>query len=256
MTKKRTWLDVIEQVLQEADRPLHYTEITERIIEQELKKSFGATPAATVAANLSGSLSKDPNTPFARAGKAGSGMYRLRTQEDPEPKVTAGDEEQATEPQYKVVSSFGMFWGRESVDWAKSKPQLLGEAEGASTKVNFHDQQGVYLLYDGREVIYVGRSEKECIGARLRAHTKNRLARRWDRFSWFGVRPVEEEGTLAEVAAGALVDAVVPALEAVLIEALEPRQNFQRGEGLKAVEYVQVEDPKLRKKRAIAELSD
>ena len=248
MAKKRTWPEVIKEVLREENGPLHYVEITERIVAGGLKKTSGATPAASVAANLSTSINKDPETPFARAGKPGSGLFRLRTVGEPVPEPVEPAEQEA-EPQYKVVSSFGMYWAKESVDWSRSRPELLGEAEGASTRVDFHDQQGVYLLYDGREVIYVGRSEKDCIGARLRAHTKNRLAPRWDRFSWFGVRPVTEAGKLVEVPAGATVDAVVPALEAVLIEALEPRQNYQRGEGLKAVEYAQVEDPELRKKR-------
>ncbi|BAM03898.1 HTH domain-containing protein [Phycisphaera mikurensis] len=255
MAKKRTWPEAIEQVLRDEGGPLHYVEITERIVAGGLKETSGATPAATVAANLSTSLHNDPKTPFVRAGKPGSGLFRLRTSGEPAPEPVATDEQEA-EPQYRVISSFGMYWAKENVDWTLTRPPLLGEADGATKQVNFHDQQGVYLLYDGREVIYVGRSEKDCIGARLRAHTRNRLARRWDRFSWFGVRPVTEAGKLIDVPGGATVDAVVPALEAVLIEALEPRQNFQRGDGLKAVEYVQVVDPKLKKKRLMQSLAE
>jgi hypothetical protein len=42
---------------------------------------------------------------------------------------------------------------------------------------------------------------------------------------------------------------LIPALEAILIEALEPRQNRKRGDDLSAVEYIQLEDPSIQKKK-------
>ena len=42
---------------------------------------------------------------------------------------------------------------------------------------------------------------------------------------------------------------IIPAVEAILIEALEPRQNRKRGDDLSAVEYIQKEDPEIQKKR-------
>lgn len=45
------------------------------------------------------------------------------------------------------------------------------------------------------------------------------------------------------------VKILIPALEAILIEALEPRQNRKRGDDLSAVEYIQREDPEIQKKR-------
>ena len=43
---------------------------------------------------------------------------------------------------------------------------------------------------------------------------------------------------------------IIPAMEAVLIEALEPRQNRKRGDGLPVAEYFQKEDPEIQKKKA------
>jgi len=43
------------------------------------------------------------------------------------------------------------------------------------------------------------------------------------------------------------VKILIPALEAILIEALEPRQNRKRGDDLSAVEYIQKEDPEIQK---------
>ncbi len=41
---------------------------------------------------------------------------------------------------------------------------------------------------------------------------------------------------------------MIPALEAIRIEVLEPRQNRKRGDGLAAVEYIQKEDTEIQQK--------
>jgi hypothetical protein len=48
---------------------------------------------------------------------------------------------------------------------------------------------------------------------------------------------------------------LIPALEAVLIEALEPRQNRKRGDDLAAVEYLQRIDPEIEKKKMQASVA-
>ena len=75
------------------------------------------------------------------------------------------------------------------------------------------------------------------------------MAARWDRFSWFGLLPVSETGTLGNLPLIYDAAKMIPALEAILIEALEPRQNRKRGDDLSAVEYIQREDPEIQKKR-------
>ena len=47
---------------------------------------------------------------------------------------------------------------------------------------------------------------------------------------------------------------LIPALEAILIEALEPRQNRKRGDDLAAVEYLQKVDLEIEKKKVKATL--
>src|SRR5688572_19721391 len=54
-----TWRQAIDQVLAATAAPLHYSEITKRIIEEGLRDSLGATPAATVNAQISNSIKKD-----------------------------------------------------------------------------------------------------------------------------------------------------------------------------------------------------
>lgn len=67
--------------------------------------------------------------------------------------------------------------------------------------MDFNKQLGIYLLYDGREVIYIGRTTDRPLGRRLFEHTSDRMAARWDRFSWFGLLPVMETGALGSLPA-------------------------------------------------------
>ncbi len=251
MRKDMSWRKAIESVLKEARTSLHYKEIAEQIVSRGLRQSVGATPAATVSANLTVSIKKEgDSSPFIRTGK---GEYAMR----PDRLATAGvpfqpereaDSEDEEEKQYGIVTSFGMFWRRSFVQWS-TQARLLGVQQMGAEPVDFCNQIGIYLLYDGREVIYVGRAVERPLGRRLYEHGADRLSTRWDRFSWFGLLPVSEDGKLGTLPKAFASDELVPAIEAILIEALEPRQNRKRGDDLSAVEYLQQEDPEIEKAR-------
>ena len=157
------------------------------------------------------------------------------------------------EEQYDIITSFGMFWRRNAIEWSAA-PNLFGMQQIGATPVDFANQRGIYLLYDNREVIYVGRTTDRALGRRLYEHTKDRLATRWDRFSWFGLLPVSDKGYLGQLPETHDATKFIPALEAILIEALEPRQNRKRGDDLAAVEYIQHEDPEIVRRRNRAAL--
>ncbi len=251
-----TWPKAITRVLGASATPLHYKEITERIIAQALRKSLGATPAATVNAQLANSIKhQGAASPYVRVAK---GTFALRGTAPGvtivPPKLTPDVVESVeTEEQYEIVTSFGVFWRRNAVEWIAT-PKLLGMQEIGATPVDFNKQLGIYLLYDGREVIYVGRSTDRPIGRRLFEHTFDRMSTRWDRFSWFGLLPVSEAGQLGSLPDDYKAATIIPALEAILIEAMEPRQNRKRGDDLAAVEYIQRVDPEIEKKRIKATL--
>lgn len=250
--KEPTWEDAIERVLRTADGPQHYAVISERILAEGIKSTLGATPAQTVASRLSTSISQG-ESPFIRVSK---GVYGLRAAIK-----VAGDPEQAihSEPETEAgaLRAFGMFWRRDKVMWNSGGRQLLGRQGSGANPVDFAGQVGVYLLHDRDRVIYVGRAD-DALFARLLAHTKDRLEGRWDRFSWFGLKNVNDQGALAEASPGWTHKVVVDTMEALLIEALEPPLNRKRGDGFSAVEYQQAEDPKLEKARQaqlLAEIS-
>jgi restriction system protein len=70
-------LDAALKVLQNTGKPLHYREITRRVLAQGLWESEGKTPAATINARLAVDVKKNgPASPFRRAGR---GIFALNT---------------------------------------------------------------------------------------------------------------------------------------------------------------------------------
>lgn len=162
--------------------------------------------------------------------------------------------ETASSPVTGIINAFGMFWERSKVRW-EARPRIFGQQQAGATPVDFCDQKAVYLLHDSQGIVYVGRVTDQNLGRRLFQHTVDRSNGRWTRFSWFGVWPVTQNGTLETGADLRLnVDVVIATMEAVLIEGLEPRQNRKRGGDFQAVEFLQFEDPELKKARKQAVL--
>ncbi len=215
---------------------------------------LGATPANTVVMSITSSMRAEGNdSPFTRVER---GVYALRSKvqqgamaEAAHPDISQPDSNISTEAT-GLVNAFGMFWDRTKVAWT-SQPRILGQQQAGSNPVDFCDQRGVYLLHDAQGVVYVGRATDQGIGRRLSQHINDRLGGRWTRFSWFGVYPVKDDGTLAVRAelSSLPIEVVIVTMEAVLIEGLEPRQNRKRGDDFKAVEYLRIEDPALEHER-------
>ena len=251
MRSEPTWEKAIKTILESTSTPLHYDEITERIISEKLRHNLGATPAATVNAKISASIKHEgDSSPYIRVAK---GIFTLRSKGFPNANITRENsptalDSEEDEGQYEIITSFGMFWRKEAVEWGAT-PKLLGMQQIGATPVDFNKQLGVYLLYDGREVIYVGRTTDRPLGRRLYEHTVDRMSVRWDRFSWFGLLPVSETGELGSLRTTYKAENLIPTFEAILIEALEPRQNRKRGDDLAAVEYIQKVDPAIEKKK-------
>ena len=253
-----SWKDAIIRVLRESDTPLHYREITEKIISQGYYASDGATPAATVSALISTSINNDGDaSPFIKVGR---GIFALKQkiQDDVNEEQNAAPEmenvsigelkEANVEASVSIIQSFGMYWKRDWVDWRKT-PKIYGKQLADSKAVDFGKQKGIYILYDHHAVVYVGRSIDRPLGVRLNEHTSDRLSGRWNQFSWFGLLGVEDDGSLRDAPLNSNLAALVATLEALLIEALEPPQNRRRGDDFSAIEYIQDIDPDFLRRR-------
>jgi hypothetical protein len=248
--RNMSWEEAIQHVLASAGGALHYTDIAEQIQSDRLRNAVGATPAQTVASHLSTSL-RGEDSPFLRVGK---GVYTLKavTEEDARtPSDESKSAEQATES--GALRAFGMFWQRDLVLWSGS--QLLGRQGAGASDVNFAGQVGVYLLHDRERVIYIGRAN-DTLFARLKVHTVDRMASRWDRFSWFGIRSVNTNGILSDAEVPWTHEVVVETMEAVLIESLEPPLNRRRGDNFSGIEYIQATDPQIEAKKKKALLDE
>lgn len=259
------WKEAIAKIFEEEKKALHYTVIAELIAERGYRKSLGATPQDTVSANMTTDINANGDKSiFAKVDK---GMYILRKfLNDPSIQITASTEtvtgvsKKTSVDRIKIINAFGIYWNRSKVHW-KTIPDLLGIQQIGASDVNFKDQIGIYLLHDSRETIYVGQAIDQPLGQRLKAHTYDRLSGRWDRFSWFGLRPVDENGNLqSDIKFENLtIQDIGDILEAILIESIEPRQNRKQGNLFFGLEYLQQEAPEIKKKlkeQLIKELTD
>ena len=254
---EKSWKEAIKKVLGESETPLHYAEISEQILSRGYYETDGATPAATVNAQISSSIKHDgEKSPFMRAGK---GIFTLKSSPaaakanitvlTPVSKQNKTETlaETDVESSDSIIHSFGMYWQRDLVVW-RNDPKMFGKQQALSKPVDFGKQKGIYILYDHHTVVYIGRSIDRPLGKRLFEHTVDRLGSRWNRFSWFGLLDVTQEGNLRETALITSLASLVATLEALLIEALEPPQNRKRGDDFSSIEYIQDIDPELREK--------
>jgi hypothetical protein len=251
---EKSWKEAIKRVLNESTTPLHYTEISEVILSRGYYETDGATPAATVNAQLASSIKHDGNkSPFIRVAK---GIFALK--DNPitdEPINFSSTPENSTiniadseiESSDSIIQSFGMYWQRDLVVW-RNDPKMYGKQQALAKAVDFGKQKGIYILYDHHTVVYVGRSIDRPLGKRLYEHTIDRLGSRWDRFSWFGLLDVTQQGDLRETALNTSLASLVATLEALLIESLEPPQNRKRGDDFSAIEYIQDIDPEIKER--------
>jgi HB1, ASXL, restriction endonuclease HTH domain len=251
---EKSWKEAIKKVLAESSTPLHYTEISEQILSRGYYETDGATPAATVNAQLAASIKHDSEkSPFIRVGK---GIFTLKNSlaalvEVSAPPVNKKELEMLAESDVEssdsIIHSFGMYWQRDLVVW-RNDPKMYGKQQTQSRPVDFSKQKGIYILYDHHTVVYVGRSIDRPLGKRLFEHTVDRLGSRWNRFSWFGLLDVTQEGDLRETGLSTSLASLVATLEALLIETLEPPQNRKRGDDFSAIEYIQDIDPELKER--------
>jgi len=124
-----------------------------------LRTEFGATPAASVNATISISIKNDgADSPFLRVGKGLYGLRESRSSSSSSSSTSSVDEEAETAGEEAgLINAFGMYWARDKVLWTPS-PRILGRQQPGSKTVDFASQKGVYLLHDGRDVVYVGRT--------------------------------------------------------------------------------------------------
>lgn len=95
-----------------------------------------------------------------------------------------------------LIRAYGLFWSADEVEWfpgagARGRYMLLGRQGERRPKLrvaDFRMQSGLYILYGDYGPYYLGKADR--LGRRLKQHLNDRHAGKWNRFSWFGFRPV------------------------------------------------------------------
>ena len=155
----------------------------------------------------------------------------------------------------RVIQNFGLFWERDEIEWGTTGSGNLGHLKGYRSKpsstVDFREQRGIYVLYEGGDIVsqrvsYVGQagSGLNDLFHRLRDHRDDDLWNRWQRFSWFGFLAVgaghtlvhKKRSAIGKIGFGTALDQV----EAVIMALLEPIKNKQGPRWRGAIEYYQL----------------
>lgn len=150
-----------------------------------------------------------------------------------------------------IIMNYGLHWKRDEVFWGMRGRGNAGDLVGRladrvrSPEVDFRQQSGIYVLQDRFSPVYIGQTGAGAgnrLFARLKSHTWNHLAERWDRFSWFGIAPVRD-GRLVPTDdhnVATTVRDVLNHVEGVLISITEPPLNRQGARFGDATQYIQL----------------
>jgi hypothetical protein len=152
----------------------------------------------------------------------------------------------------KLIAAYGEWWDPHEVEWGSAGPgnkgRLLGFEKGKREPViDVWEQVGIYVLFQDWSVVYVGKTGAQPLGRRLKQHRVDDVAGRWDRFSWFGVRPINNDGSLRSTKALSTRqlsgDDVIDTLEGALIRVTAPALNYKRERVPDAKSLIQAAPP-------------
>jgi len=246
---KKKYPDLIKKMydcLKEYPDGLHYQKLAGEVSKQY--DSVSANFAFYINQLLNRDISESDSPLFENANETGT--YKLRQNliskdhnEVAKKIEIAESREDITNKDIKpIFPCFGMYWDRAQIAW-ETTSKLMGVEYVDGKEIDFTLQKGIYVLYHDRDLIYVGQAFDRSIFTRLREHTQQRLRGRWNRFSWFGIFEIDDQGALTTTAKEKYeYDKIVDTLESILIEICEPFQNRKKGDE-KSVEYLQVIDP-------------
>lgn len=158
-----------------------------------------------------------------------------------------------------LIKSYGINWNPFVIDWVPSGTvQMTGEVrkeDGTIVPINFYNAKGIYVLQNEFKPIYAGKAFGTPLGQRLRDHLSDRLAGRWDMFSWYSVSSPRFTQKDVSQPGGRHMEPerIVEALEALAILIADPPLNRKRESLKDAYEATQPENIKPRTIRAYLE---
>ena len=135
-----------------------------------------------------------------------------------------------------LIKFYGEYWNPDVIDWgaqgAGNKGTLNGsiKVDKKKTQVDFWEARGIYALHENYRVTYVGKAFGLPIGKRVRDHLTDRLAGRWDMFSWYSTSNYRKmTNDLSKAGQRNLnPETIISTLEALAILIADPPLNRKR----------------------------
>ena len=238
MPSEMIWNDAIYTVLKEhIGEELSPADISLAIMDARYRTSLGKTPQNTVASRMVRMMEEHGVIRTRR------GYYMLPLSDDAAGNDPDDEPDPASTSPTVQIEAYGIHWERNKVNWTAKR--ILGYDTDPLEAIDFSSQQGVYVLYDWNSVVYVGQTTRFEGGLfeRLQYHNRKQdWEAGWERFSWFGIRQVNDDGEIVDGPETAPKGVVSELIEAVLIETLHPAFNKQYGRHMGTL-YRQAIDP-------------
>lgn len=163
------------EILRKAKKPLHSKEITEIALKKGLIKTSGKTPEATMNSQLIRDVhAKKEKSRFIKVGPS---VFSLN--ENAKPTKSYSEKPKSKSTKGALIKGMSKRFPVSIIQNQLFKEWL---------KDVMHHKAGIYALYDGKELYYVGLTEN--LLGRIRAHLKDKHAGKWDSFTTFKITKV------------------------------------------------------------------
>ena len=240
----------IAEIISDSSEPMDYREIAVELAKTERIAALGVMPYRSVCAIIEEAiLQEGDDCPFVKTypgvyihrKNARRGHHRdLKVMLPEMAKFSLG-----------IITCYGELWHRDRVDWMQSA-QIIGCQFKSSPKVNFAEQDGIYALHlKDKTVTYIGHTGERTLGECLFEHTQDRLDAYFEKFSFYGFRPVFDDGTFGSVPEKADIQDVMASMLSTLVEVASPKANRRYFDKFSQLGFIQCPDPRIVNMREI-----
>ena len=205
------------RVLGQCVEPITSCDITESLIMGNESCDLGAMPLREMHNFLENAIAIEGDScPILKVGPG----YILKSNADPDILLDFPEEisiaQKNSGGKSGAVTCYGYSWIREMVYWC-SRPKLIGYQ--FLTPVDFSEQIGIYILQsqDGK-VKFVGFTADRSLGECLFEHTVDHLEEEWCLFSFFGFRPVANNGIFGRLPESVKMPEILPSIGKIIQE--------------------------------------
>jgi hypothetical protein len=234
----------INDVISKAEEPLDCEQIAVELAERGHIGNFGVIPRKLICSVIEDAIAKEGDQcPIVRTEP---GVYVARKLASPEDLRAASSLPSEDVFNSKgIITCYGPGWLRDVCDWNPTPLDFIGCQYRQSPKIDFSNQVGVYALSSkppGKEecLVYTGVTFDRTIGECLHGHTQDRLSGRWNQFSFYGLLPINEDGTFGSLPHDCTMADTMASLQSILVEVATPPANRRSFDYFSTLEFIQL----------------